>query len=248
MKKSDTLFIIIPAYNEELNIESTLKGWHSIISKINSKSPEQKSKLVVLNDGSKDNTLERLKVFKANHKNVVIINKENEGHGPTLIRGYKYAIKKNATWIFQTDSDGQTNPDEFWGFWEDRASYDALFGNRVVRGDGLSRKLVEKVVCLLMRLYFKVKIPDANAPFRLMRTDLVEQLLKLMPEKYNLPNIIISTLSVYYKKRVDFRQISFGARKKGKNSINIKKIFRIGREALPNFKAIQRAAKQTKID
>jgi len=45
-------------------------------------------------------------------------------------------IKSGADWIFQTDSDGQTNPDEFEAFWCRREKYDALFGNRTVRGDG----------------------------------------------------------------------------------------------------------------
>ena len=51
----DSLYIVMPAYNEEANIESVVKEWHEVVEKIG---PE--SKLVVVNDGSKDNTYGKL--------------------------------------------------------------------------------------------------------------------------------------------------------------------------------------------
>lgn len=48
-----------------------------------------------------------------------------------------------------------------------------MIGTRSVRGDGKSRKFVENVVCFLLRMIFGVKVSDANAPYRLMKTDLV---------------------------------------------------------------------------
>ena len=160
-----------------------------------------------------------------------------------MIYAYNYAIEQGADWIFQTDSDGQTNPEEFEAFWEAREEYDGIFGNRTVRGDGKSRAVVEKVVCLLLRIYFGVKVPDANAPFRLMRAEKVAKYLKKLPEDYNLPNIMMTTYFVYYKERVSFREISFKPREKGTNSINIKKIFKIGRQAVKDFRMLKKGMK-----
>ena len=47
-----SLFIVIPAYNESENIEQTIRDWYPIVESHNE---EGKSRLVIINDGSKDN-------------------------------------------------------------------------------------------------------------------------------------------------------------------------------------------------
>lgn len=234
------LFIVMPAYNEQDNIADTLAAWYPVIER---HAANGESRLVAVNDGSKDDTFAMMQKFAKDHPLFTPLTKPNGGHGPTVIYAYNYAIEQGADWIFQTDSDGQTNPDEFEAFWEAREAYDGIFGNRTVRGDGHSRAMVEKVVCLLLRLYFGVKVPDANAPFRLMRADKVAKYLKKLPEDYNLPNIMMTTYFVYYKERVSFREISFKPREKGTNSINIKKIFKIGRQAVKDFRMLKKGMK-----
>ena len=232
----EKLYIVMPAYNEEENIKSTLDAWYPVIEKYGNSD----SRLVVVNDGSKDNTYKVIQEYAQSHPLLIPLTKPNGGHGSTVIYAYDYAIKQGADWIFQTDSDGQTNPDEFEAFWNDRDSFDGIFGNRTQRGDGKSRAFVEKVVCRLVKHYFGIKIPDANAPFRLMRAKKVKQYLSKLPPNYNLPNIMITTYFVYYKNRVDFRPITFKPREKGTNSINVKKIVKIGIDALKDFKQLRR--------
>ena len=152
-----------------------------------------------------------------------------------MLYGYRYAIAQKADYIFQTDSDGQTNPDEFEPFWNQRGRYDAVIGNRTVRGDGKSRKFVENVVCFLLRMIFGVKVSDANAPYRLMKTDLVAKYIGKLPEDFNIPNIMFTTYFVHYKEKVKFIEISFNPRQGGTNSINVKKIVKIGWKAVKDF-------------
>lgn len=234
------LFIVMPAYNEQDNIADTLAAWYPVVER---HAANGESRLVAVNDGSKDDTFAMMQKFAKDHPLFTPLTKPNGGHGPTVIYAYNYAIEQGADWIFQTDSDGQTNPDEFEAFWEAREAYDGIFGNRTVRGDGNSRAMVEKVVCLLLRIYFGVKVPDANAPFRLMRAEKVAKYLKKLPEDYNLPNIMMTTYFVYYKERVSFREISFKPREKGTNSINIKKIFKIGWQAVMDFRMLKKGMK-----
>ena len=236
----EKLFIVMPAYNEQDNIADTLAAWYPVIER---HAANGESRLVAVNDGSKDDTFAMMQKFAKDHPLFTPLTKPNGGHGPTVIYAYNYAIEQGADWIFQTDSDGQTNPEEFEAFWEAREAYDGIFGNRTVRGDGNSRAMVEKVVCLLLRIYFGVKVPDANAPFRLMRAEKVAKYLKKLPEDYNLPNIMMTTYFVYYKERVSFREISFKPREKGTNSINIKKIFKIGRQAVKDFRMLKKGMK-----
>lgn len=106
----EKLYIIIPAYNEEENIKTLIKDWYPVIEKYNGNG---ESRLVIINDGSKDNTYEILKKYEKKKPLLKALTKENGGHGPTVLYGYRYALKNNADYIFQTDSDGQTVPEEF---------------------------------------------------------------------------------------------------------------------------------------
>lgn len=229
----ETLYVVMPAYNEEENIKETLDAWYPVIEKHNESGL---SRLVVVNDGSNDNTYLMMQEYAQNHPLFVPLTKTNGGHGSTIIYSYNYAIENGADWIFQTDSDGQTNPEEFEDFWIEREQYDGIFGNRTERGDGKSRAFVEKVVCMLVKHYFGVKVPDANAPFRLMRANIVKKYIDRFKPDYNLPNIMMTTFFVYYKERTLFKKISFKPREKGTNSINIKKIVKIGLNALTDFR------------
>lgn len=233
----DKLYIIVPAYNEAENIRQLIDDWYPIVEKHNG---DGASRLVIINDGSKDNTYEIVQEYAKNRPLLLPLTKPNGGHGPTLLYGYRYAIENGADWIFQTDSDGQTNPAEFGQFWELRNTYDAIIGSRSDRQDGASRKFVEQTLLAILRMTFGVKIPDSNAPFRLMKRELVEKYTKKMPEDFNLPNVMLTTYFAYFKEKVKFVEITFKPRQAGTNSINIKKIINIGWKALGNFRYLKK--------
>ncbi|MCR4754899.1 MAG: glycosyltransferase family 2 protein [Lachnospiraceae bacterium] len=232
----DRLFIISPAYNEAENINAFIDDWYPVILKHDAKGT---SRLVVIDDGSTDDTYRIIRDRVDSLPLLEVITKKNSGHGPTLIYGYEYALECGADYIFQTDSDGQTSPDEFESFWDMRHEHAAVFGFRPVRGDGFSRKIVEKVLCGVVKLIFGVSLPDANAPFRLMSRAYVKHYLSKMPSDYNLPNVILTVCGAYYHDDIFFSGISFKPRQGGTNSINIKKIFKIGCKAITDFKTIK---------
>ncbi len=123
----DKLYIIIPAYNEEKNIESVINSWYDILTKYEM---SEESRLVVIDDGSKDNTFKNAMNLVNEKDKLIVKSKINGGHGSAVLYGYNYAIENGADWIFQTDSDGQTDPNEFAKFWENRNKYSAIFGDR----------------------------------------------------------------------------------------------------------------------
>lgn len=227
----DTLYIVMPAYNEEENIINVVEQWYPVLE-----DKGEASRLVVADYGSKDKTHAILNELKRSRfPKLEILTNDNQFHGPKVIALYDYAIKRGADFIFQTDSDGQTNPAEFNNFWQKRNDYEGIFGNRIVRGDGKNRAFVEKVVCVLLKLYFGVNVPDANAPFRLMKAETVKKYLYKLPADYNLPNIMLTTYFAYYKERMAFFEISFKPRVAGVNSINLPRIVKIGWKALGDF-------------
>ena len=123
MGKMKVLYIIMPAYNEEQNIENVIVDWYSIVEKYNGNG---KSRLVVIDDGSKDRTYEIVKKCAENRPLLIPITKQNSGHGGTVLYGYQYALKNDADYVFQTDSDGQTIAEEFHQFWEQKEQFDML--------------------------------------------------------------------------------------------------------------------------
>ena len=120
-------------------------------------------------------------------------------------------------------------------FGKKRHENDAIIGNRVVRGDGKDRKFVENTVCFLLRLFFGVKVPDANAPFRLMKAGLVQKYIDKLPQDFNIPNIVFTAYFFYHKEKVLFLPVTFKPMQGGTNTINMKKIIKIGWKAAGDF-------------
>lgn len=234
----DKLYIVIPAYNEEANIGSVIKEWYPIVEKIGNG-----SRLVIIDDGSKDSTFRIMQEYAKEFSAFEPITKPNGGHGATVLYGYHYAIDAGADYVFQTDSDGQTLPEEFWPFWELRKKYDMVIGHRRGRQDGFSRIFVTKTLKLVLRLCFHVSITDANTPFRLMKANPLKEHIKLIPKDYNLSNVVLSVIYAKKKLAVKYLPVTFRPRQGGVNSINMKKIIRIGKKAWSDFKKINQYIK-----
>ena len=115
-----------------------------------------------------------------------------------------------------------------------------MLGDRRDRQDGMSRVFVENTLRMILRLFFGVRIPDANAPFRLMKRELVEKYIDRMPGDFNLPNVMLTTFFVYYKEKILFFPVTFKQRQGGKTSVNIRKIIQIGWKALGDFRKLKK--------
>ena len=231
----DKLYIIIPAYNEEANIELVAREWHEVVAGIG-----QDSRLVIINDGSKDQTYEKLCALQAELPQLLPVTKENGGHGATVLYGYFYALEHGADYIFQTDSDGQTLASEFQGFWEQRNEKKVLIGYRYHREDGISRIFVTKVLKMVLFLIFGIRVTDANTPYRLMPKKLLQKYIVKVPENFNLSNVMLTVLFLRGKENVQFIPITFRPRQGGVNSINLKKITKIGIQAVKDFRTIKK--------
>lgn len=227
------IFFVMPAYNEAENIETTIRQWYPVVEKTG-----KDCRLVIANDGSKDDTFAKMQALQEQYPQFIPLDKPNSGHGPTVLYLYRYAIANGADFIFQTDSDGQTNPDEFDEFLKASKEYDCVMGNRTVRGDGKDRKMVENVLRCFCWFFFGAMVPDANAPFRLMKTSVVEKYLPVMPEDFNLPNAVLAACFKRFNEKVAYKVITFKPRQGGVNSINMKKIFKIGWKAIGDFRKI----------
>ncbi len=235
----DRLFIVIPAYNEQENIKQVVSDWYEVVEKYG-----EDSRLVVIDDGSRDSTYSILKDMAKNLPKLTALTKENAGHGATLLYGYKYALENGADYVFQTDSDGQTLPSEFEPFWIARNKYDVSIGYRNKRRDGLSRIFVTKILRLVVYICFRVYVLDANTPYRLMSAETLRENLKFIPDNFFLTNVALSAIYKKRRQKVHFIPISFRPRQGGRNSINIIKIFKVGFSSIRSFIVINDKVEQ----
>ena len=231
----DKLYIVIPAYNEEENIRNIIDEWYQITEKIGNG-----SKLVIIDDGSRDSTYSIMKEEAVTRPGFEPLTKPNGGHGATILYGYHYSLEQGADYIFQTDSDGQTLPEEFWEFWKLRNKNAMVIGYRKRRQDGLLRIFVTRTLKVVLQICFHVSVKDANTPFRLMKADILKENIELVPKNYNLSNVLISVIYGKKKLPVKYLPITFRPRQGGVNSINMKKIFHIGIQAMKDFKAMNK--------
>ena len=177
--------IIIPVYNEE---EIILK----VISKALNFIKNTNSKILIINDGSKDNT--RKKLDKIKSKKILIFHKKNEGHGKTLIFGYKKAINMKAEYVLQIDSDDQIAFNEFKKLIKYKKKYDFIIGNRQNRDDPFSRILISRFMKLIIFLLYGKYIVDPNCPLRIIKTSFLKQIINKISFSI-VPNILIAISS-----------------------------------------------------
>lgn len=81
---------------------------------------------------------------------------------------------------------------------------------------------------------------DANTPFRLMKVEKLKPILDVIPHDYFLCNVAISAIATKWKYSIKWYQITFKPRQEGVNSINMKRIIKIGWKALKDFRTINR--------
>lgn len=237
----EKIFFVMPAYNEADNIKMVVAQWHPIVKECNENGIE--AKLVIANDGSKDNTFEIMKELEGQYPYFVALDKPNSGHGSTVLYLYRYALGEGADFIFQTDSDGQTNPEEFWQMYENRNKYPFQIGTRYARQDGFSRIIVTKTLRLVVWAMFHEWVKDANTPFRLMKGSELKKIMEVVPKDFFLSNVAISAIAKKWGYNIGWYPITFKPRQGGVNSINMKRITKIGWKALGDFRAINKNLK-----
>lgn len=211
----ESLAIVMPVYNEEGAIAGVLADWVAMLDAL----ADVRYQIHVYNDGSKDGTAGILAgVGERYLEKVVVHNKANSGHGPTILLGYRENTAA-ADWLFQIDSDGEISPEKFPELWQARSKYDFLIGRRQNRCSPLPRKIISLISRLTVRLCYGTGVRDVNCPFRLMRAAVVGPCLRTMPADLFAPNVILSGLACRGRWRICEVPVLFHERQTGEVSI-----------------------------
>jgi glycosyltransferase involved in cell wall biosynthesis len=167
------LAVVIPAYNEERAIESTLRQLREAV-------PE--AEIVVVDDGSTDATVERARAVPG----VIVLSAErNRGYGASLKLGMRACTRPYVAWY---DADGQHRPADLKAV--TRAAIDRHQDMVIgTRGHDSARQKDRVVGKLLLevaaRLISGEAIPDLNSGLRCFRRDVILRYLHLLPDGFS---------------------------------------------------------------
>ena len=162
------LTIIIPVHNEEKRISRCLKRTIEFC-----KSREWDYEIIIVEDGSTDDTVKIAREFISKHNQIKLIsNKKKEGKGGAIRRGFSAAEKK---YVGYMDADLSADPQEFERLLSFIDDFDIVIGSRILRGDlgaikrPFTRSFFSRGYAILFRLLFRVEIHDPQCGFKLFR-------------------------------------------------------------------------------
>ena len=188
--------IIIPAYNEELNIENT-------INKITNYNKKSKNKIdyIIINDGSIDNTLEICR--KNNYNLIPLIN--NLGIGGAVQTGYKYAKENNYDIAIQFDGDGEHDEKYIDKLIKEiEKGNDFVIGSRFIGDESefkssMFRRLGIKILSLAIKICTGKKIYDPTSGFRAANKEVIKLFANHYPVEYPEPESTVDLIRRKYK-------------------------------------------------
>ncbi|MDR3607047.1 MAG: glycosyltransferase family 2 protein [Oligoflexia bacterium] len=179
--------VLIPAYNEEKNIETVLEE----IQKLRTMRPRWNILPIVVNDGSKDRTEQVLGRIAPQYGAYAIHLPLNLGIGRAVQTGFKYAVRWGADVALQLDGDGQHPPDQIPAIVDPvlQRKADVVVGSRYVTGAGgnvssLFRQAGTMFFSVLLKLLVGVEIKDTTSGYRAFNRDAIEYLSRCYPDDY----------------------------------------------------------------
>lgn len=205
--------VIIPAYNEEGNLEKTIRD-------IKENAPE--FDYVIVNDCSTDETLSICKRNSFNYLNLPV----NLGIGGAVQTGYRYAFYHGYDIAVQFDGDGQHSAKYLNGMVRkmQETESDMVIGSRFIERKGFQSSSLRRVgiryFTALIKLLTGVKITDPTSGMRMINRKILKKFTEEYPRDYPEPESVVSILREKYK--VSEMPVVMNAREQGQSSISMR--------------------------
>lgn len=171
----ELISIIIPAYNESLRITNTL---NKILDFVNGNN-EYDFEIIVVNDGSSDNTNEVVKSFE---EVILIDNKENKGKGSVIRQGM---LSAKGDYLLFSDADLSTPIEELNKLLNSINKFDIVIGSRAIQNDLIKehqpfyREIMGKTFNLFVQLIVVKGIKDTQCGFKLFKKEVAKKIFNI---------------------------------------------------------------------
>jgi dolichol-phosphate mannosyltransferase len=168
--KKDSISFVMPMYNEEDNIASSISSIKKVAGELASD-----FEIVVVDDASTDSSAKIVSEIASSDASVrLFILNWNTKFGGAFARGFREASKDI---IMYMDSDMPVSLEDIKGAYAYHGEFDIVTGiSKVTKGDTLARKLISGCYNLLVRVLFGLAVKDINSGFKIVRRALVQDL------------------------------------------------------------------------
>jgi len=162
-------YVILPAYNEETRIQP-------VIEEI----ARRGYKMVIVNDGSSDNTLKVIMESQRKYPKSIYIYSHiiNRGVGVAMQTGFDAVVRYNPKYVVNMDSDGQHSVDDLENVLKPLVTGEAqaVIGVRPLEDMPLSRNFANAVMNLLTKIFYKVDVSDSQTGFRAITNEALKKI------------------------------------------------------------------------
>jgi dolichol-phosphate mannosyltransferase len=185
------LAVAIPAFNEAEGIGEFLVELDRELEPV-----ADEVTFVVVDDCSTDATATVLSATASHLRGGlrVLTNATNRQHGPTVWRAYEAALATGAELIAQVDGDGQFRGRDLAMVVRAAGDGDTVLGVRAERVDPWFRKVLTRVLRVVLRVLYGVRLLDANCPLRAFPAPVLRELLADVDAASLIPNVHLSVL------------------------------------------------------
>ncbi len=207
-----SLTMVIPAYNEEKSLEGFLP-------KLLNYAAEQQFSVIIVNDGSRDQTQRVLERFSGQAQLTVIHHKVNNGYGGALKSGIRAA---STAYTITIDADGQHQLEDVEKLYSKikETQADMIVGKRPGSSSNLYRRLGKFLIRSLARVLLPMPISDLNSGMKIFKTEIAQKYLELCPNSMAFSDTI-TLIYINEKFLVSEEQITISPRISGKSTINL---------------------------
>jgi len=210
------LTIVIPAYNEEQSLTVFLPELVSYCQ-------TNGCRLIIINDGSRDNTRALLHQYAEQPFFSALHHKVNRGYGGALKTGINAA---KTPYVITIDADGQHRLDDVTALYQALRKTDAdmVIGSRKKHKESRYRKLGKALIHFIATLLMPIRIHDLNSGMKIYRTGLARQYMQLCPNNMAFSDII-TLIFINQRHLVREHPITVTPRTTGESTISTKTAF-----------------------
>ncbi len=169
--------IVIPCYNESGKITSTLTQVVNFLNSFN-----ESYEVVVVDDGSTDDTVDKVKAYQKEHSKIRLIENPHKGKGPTVWKG---VMESKGNYIYVADADLSTPMEELKKLvtWVKDNDYDVAIASREGHGaqridEPFYRYLMGRVFNIWVQLIALPGIKDSQCGFKLFKKDVAKDIFE----------------------------------------------------------------------
>jgi glycosyltransferase involved in cell wall biosynthesis len=164
---SGKLSLVLPAHNEEPNIRAVVEEAASVLP-----TAFTDYEVIVVNDGSKDRTLEIAQALASENEHVQVVNHPvNRGYGAALTSGFNAAT---GDYIMFMDSDRQFDINDVHRLTPFVGKYDIVAGYRIKRKDPAHRLLNAAIFGMAVKLLIDIQVRDIDCAFKIKRSEVLK--------------------------------------------------------------------------